>query len=387
MIHKKKKIIGLTGIIISSLLFLSIASLIRAEIEIPSIRFCPTMSYDVESKRVVLYGGLSGGDASNPQIAYKFDTWAYNPDNNSWEKFETTSSTRPWACITDAAYDSESDKIVSFGGYKAENDLNGDETWIFDYNTGKWTKATPSTKPHMRQAHRMVYDSESDVIVLFGGRCFDYLDSGEIEVFNDTWIFDTNTKIWTQQDPVIAPAGRTDFGFAYDSESDRCILFGGVSSDQRSDTWAYDVNTDSWENMDPSTHPIKKEQLGMTYDSESDKIIMHGGISSSLSSSGQETWSYDYNSNTWTKMAGSGVFRYLHDLTYDSKNDLVFTFGGITGLGEITYDKFLYSYDFNNDTWAEIPLPTDPEETPVFLYPVIFSISIISVIVLLRKRA
>ncbi|TFG28552.1 hypothetical protein EU528_11020, partial [Candidatus Thorarchaeota archaeon] len=41
------------------------------------------------------------------------------------------------------------------------------------------------------------------------------------------------------------------FGFAFDTDNEKAILFGGVQlgSDQPNDTWAYDFQTNTWEEM------------------------------------------------------------------------------------------------------------------------------------------
>ena len=54
-------------------------------------------------------------------------------------------------------------------------------------------------------------------------------------------------------EPTTRPSPRTETGMAYDAESDRVILFGGVP--QNDDTWAYDLNTNTWTLMEPAARP------------------------------------------------------------------------------------------------------------------------------------
>ena len=84
---------------------------------------------------------------------------------------------------------------------------------------------------------------------------------------------------------------------AYDSESDRLILFGGFAIEGvAGDTWAYDLAANTWTNMAPrGPNPSARDGQAMAYDSNSDRILMYGGDGSS------DVWAYDFDSNTWTQ--------------------------------------------------------------------------------------
>jgi N-acetylneuraminic acid mutarotase len=93
---------------------------------------------------------------------------------------------------------------------------------------------------------------------------------------------------------------------AYDSESDRMILFGGLGKDWLfyDDTWAYDYNTNTWEEMKPDPEPPYVSRHAMVYSVATDRIILFGGESDDgvPYTYTDEVWAYDYNNNTWTKM-------------------------------------------------------------------------------------
>ena len=91
-------------------------------------------------------------------------------------------------------YDSEHDLIILFGGYTHLLTTEIDhECWSFDYNTLSRIELNPDGGLEVR-AHAMAYDSESDKIVIFGGNTgddpFNFLD--------DTWVFDYNFNNWTK---------------------------------------------------------------------------------------------------------------------------------------------------------------------------------------------
>ena len=84
---------------------------------------------------------------------------------------------------------------------------------------------------------------------------------------------------------------------AYDAGSDRGILFGGTGG---SETWAYDFNSNTWTKMNPVVHPSGRWGHVMAYDEESKRVVLFGGGTGITPSN--ETWAYDFNSNTWTHM-------------------------------------------------------------------------------------
>ena len=103
--------------------------------------------------------------------------------------------------------------------------------------------------------------------------------------------------------PKSIPSKRWLHAMAYDSESDRVVLFGGTDSNfDLGDTWAYDLNTNAWTNMDPATRPGARGYHALAYDSQSDRIVLFGGKTDNKQRGiSDETWAYDLNANAWTK--------------------------------------------------------------------------------------
>ena len=144
----------------------------------------------------------------------------------------------------------------------------------------------------------MTYDSESDRVIFFGG----WPNAiGRTRTTGDTWAYDYNTNTWTNITPTISPPRRYWTQGTYDSESDRVILFGGwgVSSSPLDDTWAYDYNTNTWVEMKPARKPSPEYGSAMAYDSQSDRVILFKAWESrDKYMEKPETWAYDYNTNT-----------------------------------------------------------------------------------------
>src|SRR2546421_10262771 len=109
--------------------------------------------------------------------------------------------------------------------------------------------------------------------------------------------------------PGIAPPARAFHAMAYDSQSDRVILFSGAypagnTTALLNDTWAYDFNTNTWANMNPGNAPPARAFQAMAYDSQSDRVILFSGVDLAGNTTIllNDTWAYDFNANTWTNM-------------------------------------------------------------------------------------
>ncbi|MHA2069297.1 MAG: Kelch repeat-containing protein, partial [Candidatus Thorarchaeota archaeon] len=151
-----------------------------------------------------------------------------------------------------AAYDSAEDKIIIYGGWNVTPDTaNKGETWAYDVDTDTFVNMKPAVAPSPRFLSSIEYDSQSDRTVLFGG----YQGQIPAFTFDETWIYDYNANAWSQGSPTTSPGRRYGFQLVYDSESDRIILFGGYkpgAGGYSGDTWAYDVETDTWVEMKPT---------------------------------------------------------------------------------------------------------------------------------------
>jgi N-acetylneuraminic acid mutarotase len=239
-------------------------------------------------------------------------------------------------------YDAESDRAVLFGG--GTFGLS-DETWVYDFNTNTWRNMSPFPSPSARAAH-MAYDAESDRVVLFSG----FRGAGGSD--DATWAYDFNSNTWTKMEPTTRPSPRRYSGFAYDAESDRVILFGGETpAGDNDETWAYDYNTDTWTKMEPTVRPSRRHGLGMAYDAESDRVVLFGGHRTSLFN--DETWAYDYNTDTWTNMEPPTQPSKLagHRLAYHAESDRVVLFGG--DANPLISDE-TWAYDLNANTWTDL---------------------------------
>jgi len=130
------------------------------------------------------------------------------------------------------AYDSNCDVIILFGGQDATPHFN--DTWKWDGTT--WTQLSPPVSPTPRYGSGMVYDSLRQKMVMFGGV------GSTGPNFDETWEWDCSTGTWTQVATLPRPLGRIHMGLAFDNTCCyRTVLFGGWKdvSERLNDTWLY----------------------------------------------------------------------------------------------------------------------------------------------------
>jgi hypothetical protein len=330
---------------------------------IPDPRYMHNMVYDESSDLFILFGGTK-----TVECDYKSDTWIYDLKNMSWTEMNPPVS--PPEGQGTMAYDVESDRVILFSGvlameftkaygsstvetteqrcvpFEDPEILNpGGETWVYDDQTNEWTRIESLETPYGLQGTRMVYNTAADRMVLFGGW---YVGEGPNKGASDeTWAFDFNTATWTKMSPEVSPPGRMDHAMAYDSESDRVIVWGGggpIPMDV-GDIWVYDYNSDTWEALESDDAPRQKRYMAMVYDAGNDQAILYRD---------KELWAYDYNANEWSLISsspGPGK-RSWHVMVYYPVEGQIIQFGG--GINFATWKNRTWVYDISTGEWADI---------------------------------
>jgi N-acetylneuraminic acid mutarotase len=252
------------------------------------------------------------------------------------------------------AYNSELELVILYGGQTGEwSDPTqwNHETWSFDPQKNKWKQMSPDGIPGGSLGGSMTYDSKADRSIL--------VVMSDDWTASQTWAHDANTDTWTRlaDGPVIMLGHR----IAYDAESDRTIMFGGLDMSKYKlvdETWVYDYNTDTWTNMEPRVHPEARNYHGMAYDPKADRIVVWGG---DLYGKANKTavWTYDYNTNTWqeldSKHANPPELRDYMNLVYDEKADRFIMYGGYPYGNDETW-----VYDLNTNTWQQMHPTNNP---------------------------
>ncbi len=394
--NKQKNLILSSLLIISFLCFTTITASVDCDpIPYPPGVLAHLMTYDPVNDMIIVYGGTTGSLDTD----IEFETRAFDVDNNNWTNLNPAVHPYPstWGAM---AYDTESEKIVQFGGVP-QNDWASNETWIYDYATNTWTKANPIIYPEMRSSHVMAYDSESDVVIMHGGGLDgeDNPDGEERILFNDTWAYDLNSDTWINMNPTGLTIGLTEAQMTYDSESDRCIMVGGYFIYPYDDphdeyytheTWAYDYNSNHWENIITSVHPTQRYDHALAYDSESDRTILVGGWTFGDGGIHQnETWAFDYNTLTWENMNPvNNPKRIAHQMAYDEESDLIILFAGLKAPDISNMYNTIFTYDYNTNNWTVMASNrcSTTNEDIFYIYPMLIFSSILIVIFRLTRK-
>ncbi len=276
----------------------------------PAPRFGHSMAYASSAGGIILFGGETEwfDPILGPQRVAWNDTWSYDLETNDWTDLGPAPAP-PRRLAHAMAYDSRSDHVVLFGGsrYEPPSQTPTNDTWLYNVTAIAWTNVTPSQSPPARDLHSMAYDSQSDQIVLFGGRNF-------TTTFSDTWTYNLTSNTWTNKTPAVGPSARVGAAMTYDVRSGLVVLFGGNGL---SDTWVYNYTANTWTNMTPVAAPSGGR---IAYDEWSDRVILLGG---------GETWAYDANANLWTNLSPAKSPSADGPMVYDAKSGHVVLLGSL----------------------------------------------------------
>lgn len=239
-------------------------------------------------------------------------------------------------------YDSDEDQILLFGGTAGNKERN--DLWKFDGTT--WTELADATSPPpKRRSHAAAYDPSDKTMVVFGGT------AGLLEMLlpmNDTQIYDPATNTWNVAMPPTPPKPRYGASMAYYAET--VLLFGGNLNALATDDehWSWDSGT--WTLLGSSNNMFPKPRSHhMVALDPSGGLLLYGGCKDSLCANSpmkpyNDTWSWD--GMQWilrTETAGDGQ---LGAMVLHIKEERIYRFS----------DTAMFTWD--GSTWSP-PQPTD----------------------------
>ncbi len=265
---------------------------------------------------VLLGSNLATAQARSLEVATSSATW-----------IEQIPAAVPQATYDhNMAYDSQRDVVVLFGGLNSGGLLND----TLELVAGTWIKRTPSNAPSRRYGVTMVYDSLRNETLLFGG-C-----GGR----GDTWTW--NGTNWSQQHPAHSPDNQCLAAMAFDSRRGVTVLFGSQASTGSPQTWEWD-GTD-WSLRLWAHAPPVRFGAGMVYDADRGVIVLHGG-----SYAYTDTWEWD--GLDWTLRSTVGPPpRIIPAMAYDTRTKHAVLFGG-QGSGVDYGDT--WEWDGATGIWSE----------------------------------
>ena len=289
--------------------------------EAPSPADCwgASMAYDSRRDRVVLFGGVSGGESSS-------DLWEW--DGVAWSE-RACQPDEQWPDPRNdyrAAYDEARGRVVIFGG-ESDEDIDAS---VWEWDGQSWTRVPPpEIGPCLRSNPAMVYDSLTRRVMLFGGL---YRQEDDDDVYmDDLWEWDG--RQWTlRAGPGSGPAGRWGAGMAHDPHWDRLVLLGGQdASDLLDDTWLWDG--ERWAEV--GTRPSglgPRAGHAAAYDTRRGLSVVFGGADGDELLA--DTWRWDGLSWTPGPEAPGGLTpRRDHAMAFHAARGELVLFGGEDGEG------------------------------------------------------
>jgi hypothetical protein len=186
----------------------------------------------------------------------------------------------------------------------------------------------------------MAFDQDSNVVVLFGGY-------GNGSHLSDTWAFNMTTMTWENMEPTLSPSPRAATTMVYDPVGKQMILFGGFGlghSVVSNETWTYDYPANEWSRIETKNAPSERASYGVALDTARNELVLFGGFTEL--GYFNDVWVYDIAMQDWRVAEISGTSpapRGAMSFTYDTKNDHFIMFGGFSDEG------------FYGDTWVLDP--------------------------------
>ena len=253
-------------------------------------------TYDPANKRLTLKTPLSSltsgtGYYLHPQRGGGL--YSYSVTDKTWTPYSGPRSVytgpSPWSRLSPAmAYSDQDRAFVMFGG---EGNAGMNDTWAFDVETKTWVQmksnGSSSAPPARAQLQdSMVYDSDRDLFVLFGGRCKDPARCTYNASMNDTWTYKLSTNTWTKLNPAVSPPPRIQHQMAYDPDNRVTIVFGGVGpTGIVNDLWAFDATANTWTQIPFATGPSPRYLASIEYDKARRLFVLYGGAKT-----GRQVW-------------------------------------------------------------------------------------------------
>jgi hypothetical protein len=295
-----------------STLFVFFGGVSAAFASYPTARSGATMAFDESRRSAVLFGGVTKPDVSRKRYVLD-DTWEWT--GRRWARIypKTSPAARAHGAMV---YDSQRNRHVLFGGYNDTNHLA--DTWVF--SRGNWSRVETSAAPPARRFPAMAFDRARGTTILFGG-----LDA--TTTFSDTWEFDGIT--WRQ----LLATGPELTGplLAYDEARGEMLLVGSIATDSGSETWRW--SGEAWVKVETEFMPKCVTAGTLTYQAHTQTMLLVGGLCGAGISGGTV---FEFDGTDWAVVTTTPALGSLsaHAAAYDRIRGDVVMFGGVDESGE-----------------------------------------------------
>lgn len=267
---------------------------------VPRLGYEGACAWDSKRNLFIRYGGHNQGGGG----AQYSEVWTWDPFSSQWTLKEPDTSPPGVCCAQQNLFDPLSGRYVRFPAFSGSHGwqwfreiyLNDSTIWVYDPDENSWKDLRPLPAPHVSGLRCASWDSDSQVIVLFGGE-------GNHE---GTVVYDPYSNTWTRMKPQVEPAFRSAGNMVCDAANKCHILFGSQFSDDPH-TWSYNLRTNRWTDMNPPVQPPTRENDAvLAYDRANGVVIALVKVTQGEGENVRhalQTWSYNTGTNRWSIMS------------------------------------------------------------------------------------
>jgi hypothetical protein len=288
---------------------------------------------------LVLFGGFG-------PTSFLTDVWRLNVNatGSAWQQVLTT-NVGPAVSGAAVAFDPARRQLVVVGGATTGTPASS-ETWVLDLETVTWSG--PVMGPGPRYLSSLAFDSNRNVMLLFGGRSCGASCGTFIET-NDLWEF--NGSSWRELTTAgVRPSIRE--GASMVIRGDTLFVFGGVNalvapSTGQTDSWALQGlgGTPTWQALTTPPFAPGRSQALLVFDPIRNVSVLFGGVTNAtaqVTSFDASTWTFDHTTLTWSSGLSGQVplrspsARSSPSGAWSRTLNSVVLFGGLTGVSGST---------------------------------------------------
>lgn len=288
------------------------------------------MFYHEGLKQIIL---INGGPESGKPGTDPIELWTWN--GRQWSSLGNDSESPRWRNFASIAYDTNRDVLILYGGLTEER--NYTDTWEWDGEN--WTQF-PVEGPGPRESAGMAFDASRNKVVLYGGA-----QSGK--PMNDIWEWDGIQ--WTQI-PAEGPDARFPAGFAYDELNKYILLFGGhtIEDDKVTtfaDTWTW--NGHEWQEIEVDG-PSAREGSDTVFYPVTQHVFLFGGAEvAGKVKNLNDSWIWV--GSEWEQLMGTAPTARVHPaMAFDPGRSVIVMTGGSNAPGVILAD----TWEWDGKSWV-----------------------------------
>ncbi|HZY71223.1 MAG TPA: kelch repeat-containing protein [Thermoplasmata archaeon] len=231
---------------------------------------------DSADHAALLFGGATATGLSNA-------TLVENTSNGTWTAVAASGAPAPSPRSNFSLIDIGG-KAVLFGGLlDSETGGCGNDTWVFDFATDRWSNVSLPRAPPPREQAAGAYGVFASLgfVLLEGG--IDPalpLRGGLATVYwNDTWLFNITSHRWSGVAKAGAPSPRAGSSMAYVPPLSGFVLFGGCARVCTNGSWVLRPGTWHWAAL-PTSGPLGPPSVGgaaFAWDPIEGALVTFGG--------------------------------------------------------------------------------------------------------------